>query len=97
MASAYLPPMVHSEGSKSKLAGSLLVQGDRAPGTSPGSPLTMSLQLLLSPSMMWRKKKKKKAGLVAYTPLEERRRIPPSRSTDSPGVRPPLVTAAAVC
>lgn len=95
MASAYLPPMVNSEGSKSKLAGSRLVQGERAPGTSPGNPLRMTLQLLLSPLMMGGGGGK--AGLVAYTPLEERRRIPPSRSTDSPGVRPPLVTAAAVC
>lgn len=53
VASAYLPPMVNSEGSKSKLAGSRLVQGERAPGTSPGNPLRMTLQLLLSPSMMW--------------------------------------------
>lgn len=52
VASAYLPPMVNSEGSKSKLAGSRLVQGERAPGTSPGNPLRMTLQLLLSPSMM---------------------------------------------
>lgn len=55
-ASAYLPLMVNSEGSKSKPAGSLLVQGERAPGTSPGNPLRMPLQLLLSPSMMRKKK-----------------------------------------
>lgn len=69
----YLPPVVNGEGSGA--AASPPVQGETAPRSSPGSPLGMSLQWLLSQMMP------KKAGLTSYAPLVEMRQIPPCSPT----------------